>query len=425
MRPRRIDQCRRYTLAELGGRRSHRFALVEVTAPPATQRRERAPVNLAFVLDRSGSMSGAKLQLARQAVEEALGRLDDRDRFSVIAYDDRVQTVIESAPASAEARRNATARLASIDARGSTDLAGGWFRGCEQVAEHLTREGVDRVLLLTDGLANVGITDAGELAHHAAQLRARGVSTTTFGVGNDFDETLLQAMADAGGGHFYYIADANQIRDHIASEVGETLEVVARDVELEVMAGEGVEVEALSPHPLAARGTRSLVTLGDLVADQVLDVVLRLTFPYGQLGRETGIIVGIRDRDGAFEAAGIRDARLTWTWADDWTNDGQARDCEVDRAVARQFAARARQEAVLRNKLGDFERARWVLDATAKRIRGYAGRDAAMGDLVAELESEAQRLAAPMAAPLLKEMHFASANLARSRDVQGRSRKAR
>ena len=87
--------------------RSHRFVLVEVTAPPASRVRERAPVNLAFVLDRSGSMSGAKLDLAKRAVEEALGRLDPRDRFSIVAYDDVVDLVVESTPASAEARRNA------------------------------------------------------------------------------------------------------------------------------------------------------------------------------------------------------------------------------------------------------------------------------------------------------------------------------
>ena len=400
---------------------SHRFVLVEVTAPPTSGRRERAPVNLAFVLDRSGSMSGTKLELAKRAVEEALARLDDRDRFSIVTYDDVVDTIVEGTPASAEARRNAMHRLARVDARGSTNLSAGWLRGCEQVAERLSQEGVDRVLLLTDGLANVGITDAAELANHATELRARGVSTTTFGVGNDFDEALLQSMADAGGGHFYYIADAAQIRDHIASEVGETLEVVARDVVLEVLAGDGVTVEPISPHPVTGRGTRSIIALGDLVADQALEVVLRLTFPYGQLGRETGVIVGITDGGGVFKADGVRDARLTWLFADDRSNDGQARDTDVDRAVARQFAARARQDAVKRNRMGDFSHARQALDSTAARIRRYAGRDPEMRALVAELEAEARQFAAPVAAPMLKEAHFRSANLARSRDVMGRS----
>lgn len=401
--------------------RSQRFVLVEVTAPSATHRRERAAVNLAFVIDRSGSMSGAKLALAKQAVEAAIGRLDSRDRFSIVVYDDAIDTVVESTPASAEARRNAMDRLASIDARGSTDLAAGWLRGCEQVATHLSDAGIDRVLLLTDGLANVGITDPTELARHAGELRARGVSTTTFGVGNDFDEQLLQAMSEAGGGHFYYIADAAQIRDHIASEVGETLEVVARDTRLEVLAGEGIDVEVVSPHPLTGHGARHIVALGDLVSDQVLDVVLRLTFPYGQLGRDTGLIVRAVDGDGAFEAGAAADARLTWTWADDAANDRQPRDADVDRAVARQFAARARQEAVVRNKAGDFGRAREVLDATAKRIRTYAGQDAELQAIAAELESGTQEFAAPMDAARLKQVHFASANALHSRDALGRS----
>jgi hypothetical protein len=211
----------------------------------------------------------------------------------------------------------------------------------------------------------------------------------------------------------------------IASEVGETLEVVARSAELEVLAGEGIAVETISPHRLTGHGTRSIIGLGDLVADQVVDVVLRLTFPYGQLGRETGIIVRPIDREGAFEAAGIRDARLTWTWADDRANDAQPRDADVDRAVARQFAARARQEAVARNRAGDFDGARHVLEGTAKRIRKYAGRDQAMRALVAELEAETDRFAAPMPAALLKRVHFASANVARSRDATGRACRSR
>jgi Ca-activated chloride channel homolog len=403
---------------------SKRFLLATIAAPRATTERARPPVNLAIVLDRSGSMSGEKLRTAKAAVEEAIARLQPDDRFSVVVYDDVVDIVIESTSASGEARRGAIERLRMIEARGSTNLAEGWLRGCEQVASHLVEQGVNRCLLLTDGLANVGITDQDLLAHHAAELRARGVSTSTFGVGNDFDERLLQELADAGGGHFYYIADAPQIRDAITSEVGETLEVVARDVNLEITARDDIRIEPISPYKATARGNRTAVSLGDLASEQVVEVVLRLSFPFGLLGRETGAIVALTDRDGVFGpgGAGVSDpVRLTWTYADDRANDEQPRDRDVDRAVARLFAARARQEAVQRNRVGDYAGARHVLDATARRIREYAGSDPEMGSLIDVMVREEVVFAAPMAEPSRKQVHFASANLLRSRDASGRS----
>src|SRR6185369_4410647 len=233
--------------------RSERFVLVELEAPPAEAKPTRDPVNLAIVLDRSGSMSGEKLELAKRAVETAVDRLLPTDRFAIVCYDDRIDVVVEATAASREAKTNAIERLRAIDARGSTDLAGGLLRGAEQVALAMAPAGVNRVLVLTDGLANVGIVDPAELARHARELRARGVTTSTFGVGADFDEALLQSMADAGGGHFYFIEHAAQIQDHIATEVGELLQVVARDVSLEVTAPDGVVVTTLSPYQLEQR----------------------------------------------------------------------------------------------------------------------------------------------------------------------------
>ena len=403
---------------------SKRFVLAQIVAPQAGAERTRPSVNLAIVLDRSGSMSGDKLHVAKAAVQEAIDRLKPQDRFSVVVYDDVVEVVSESTAASAEARRGAMERLRAIEARGSTNLAEGWLRGCEQVAQHLDPRGVNRCLLLTDGLANVGITDHGQLSIHAAELRARGVSTSTFGVGNDFDETLVQELADAGGGHFYYIADAPQIRDAITSEVGETLEIVARDVQLEVTARDDIRIEPISPYKVSVRANRAVVSIGDLASGQVVDVVLRLSFPYGDAGREAGAIVALTDGAGIFGAGGAAPAepvRLTWTWADDRSNDAQSRDRDVDRVVARLFAARARQEAVLRNRSHDYEGARQILRGTAQRIRGYAGEDAELRAIVVSLEREEAVYAAPMPEQLRKTVHFQSANALRSRDAMGRS----
>ena len=258
---------------------SQRFILGRITAPQRDRRATRPPVNLAIVLDRSGSMSGDKLRVAKRAVAEAIARLQSDDRFSVVVYDDSVDVVIASTAATGEARRAAMERLArSRPVAARTSAVAGCAAASRSPATS-SSSGVNRCLLLTDGLANVGITDPDELARHAAELRARGVSTSTFGVGNDFDERLLQSLADAGGGHFYYIADAPQIRDAITTEVGETLEVVARDVALEVTAREDIRIEPISPHKGTRRGDRTTIALGDLGSEQVVEVVAAADVP--------------------------------------------------------------------------------------------------------------------------------------------------
>jgi Ca-activated chloride channel family protein len=268
--------------------------------------------------------------------------------------------------ATPESRHDAIRQLEPIEPRGSTDLGGGWLRGCEQVALGQVVEGVNRVLLLTDGLANVGMTEPDELARHAAELRARGISTSTFGVGDDFNEVLLAGMADAGGGHFRFIASAADIGRHITEEVGELLEVVARDATLEVTAPEGLRVESLSPYPTESRGERTFVRVGDLVSEQYVQVVLRVRCPYGEEGREVAALVAVTDRDGVL--AGLEPGRLAWRFASNAANDAQPRDVPVDRIVARLFADRAKQEAIALNRDGLYDEARERLLATARRI---------------------------------------------------------
>ena len=151
-------------------------------------------------------------------------------------------------------------------------------------------------------------SDARGLPRTPGQCHLGGVATTTFGVGEEFDETLLRAMADAGGGLFRSIRDTRQIVDHISGEVGELLEVTARGTVVEVTGLEEIHVDIRSPCPIETRGERTAIRLDDLEAGQAVEVILRLRFPCGQAGREIGALVSIRAADGADR--GRRDSTL-------------------------------------------------------------------------------------------------------------------
>lgn len=406
--------------------RSRRYALATIGAPEAPPRTDRIPVNVALVLDRSGSMSGEnKFELARQAVEQALGMLRPEDRFSLVVYDNEVDVLASSRAATHAARREAIRALRDVSPRGTTDLSGAWFRGCEQVAALLSDQTVSRVMLLTDGLANCGIMDRGELAYHASELRQRGIATSTFGVGSDFDERLLRDMAHEGGGNFYFISSPTQIADVLTSELGEALEVVMRRAALHVVLPAGVEARTLNRyrHTMAAGDRELRIELGDLVSGQELELVLELTFPRGRPGDATEVRAILAENGAlATHAEGL----IRWTFANHRENDLQQRDVRVDREVARLYAAIARADATEANRRGDFDLARNIIDGTVRRIRSYARNDSALLETATSLNDvRPEFVDGYMSQSTLKQHVYVAEMAVKSRSMAGRARRRR
>ena len=399
---------------------SARYLAVELTAPSAPKRKGRIPVNVALVLDRSGSMAGEKIVRAREAAVQAIRSLHDEDRFSIVIYDDAIDVLVPSTKATAQARRQAEGAVRDIEARNTTALCEGWLRGCEQVADHLDAKEVGRCLLLTDGLANVGITDPDTIVRHASELRERHVATTTFGVGADFDEVLLRRMAEAGGGNFYFIERGEQIPDFVASELGEALEVVARRATLSVAAEPGVRVECLNDFPVTRARRDVKVSLGDLVSRQELSLVVKLTFPEGEVGAEQTVRLGLADEDDALRLEAVE---IVFTYASHAKVSAQPRDRAVDRTVAALYAARASREALEHNRDGDFEGARRILTACQRRIREYAGDDPEMLAIIESLEARKVVYHAPMAALDRKIRYSVAVAEVRSRLASGAARR--
>lgn len=358
--------------------------------------RGRLPMNLALVLDRSGSMEGAKLAAAREAAALLVRRLSPDDVVSVVTYDDRVTTV--ASPATGAAQPDLVRRLLAIEAGGSTNLSGGWLRGRE-LAESVRREGaVNRVVLLTDGQANAGITDPARLTALAAGARADGVTTTTIGFGADYDESLLRAMADAGGGNTYYVERPDQAPGVFEEELDGLLTLSAQNVAIEVRPGPGVRFVRLHhdyPCETTAAGLR--VELGDLYAREPRALLVELFVPEeavraGDATMVTHLADVVVHAHVLTDAGGVERQTVRFPVASPLAPRGHE-EPEVRRETLLLTAARAREEALRARDRGD-------LDAGGRALReavsalAAAPSDGALLEEIRDLEEMARLFSA-------------------------------
>ncbi len=234
-------------------------------AAPVVPQMARKPLNLCLVIDRSGSMAGAKLQQTMASAKFVVERLAPTDILSVVQFDERVKVVIPPGPVTD--RVHLCRRLDGIHDGGQTNLSGGWLRGAACVREKKSPEYVSRVLLLTDGQANHGIVDSAILIKHAAELTEEGIGTTTLGYGDDFNEDLLTSLADAGRGNAYHVETADQSPTIFARELDGLLAIAAQNVRLTITpSGLVRRVDLCSAVEHHQDGKTLTVTMGDLVS---------------------------------------------------------------------------------------------------------------------------------------------------------------
>ena len=362
-------------------------------------------------------MHGDKIKHAREAILQGIRSLRDEDHFGVVAYDDEIDVVVPTCQATPQARTVAARAVARIEPRRHTDLEGGWRRGCEQVAEQLATEAVGRCLLLTDGLANAGERNHDEIVKRSAAWRERRVTTSTFGVGADFDETLLRRMADAGGGNFQFIESAVQIPDFVASEVGEALAIAVREVVLVVDAGEGAVVESLNDFPCQKDGNAWRIQVGSLFGGQALDPVVRVTFPEGEAGATRDVSVRLEDEGGAL---GQASASLQFRYVTKEESHVQPRDRAVDRRVAALYAARAERDALERNRAGDLAGAARIMRGCVEHIRRYARDDATILSILEDLGHKVHQYGQDMDSISRKTLHNLSSRSLTMRPMPSR-----
>jgi Ca-activated chloride channel homolog len=350
--------------------------LARFVSGPAPEDESRRALNLSLVIDRSGSMAGDKLDYTRQAAQFLVQNLGVRDTISIVLYNDAVETLLM--PEKVQRKDIISQRIAGIKASGTTNLSSGWLEGCNLVSQNHDDHALNRVILMSDGLANRGVTDTEQLVRLARQKLDAKISTTTMGLGNDFNEDLLMAMASAGGGAFYFIESPEVAPLIFKEELQGLLSVVGQNLTITIVpSSPQTGIRQLNAYPQETSGQGVSYRIGDVFGDEVKALMLELAIPAQKQSGQQQI------------------ATLRFEY-DELTNDTSEHKVielpvmvnvqaqidepllpnpEVSQPVLLLQAAQARREAIKAADNGEFNTASQVLRTVADAIEKSGGND--------------------------------------------------
>ena len=255
---------------------------------PKDAKPNRPPANVAIVLDRSGSMSGEKLHQAREAAVAAIERLGGDDIVSVVAFDDAVTTVVPATKLSS--REEIIAAIRKIEVGGSTALFAGVSKGAEELRKFKSPQMVSRIVLLSDGQANVGPQSADELGRYGLSLGKEGISVTTIGLGLGYNEQLMAQLAQHSDGNHAFIKEPSELAAVFTEEFGDILSVVAQELKVKVTCPEGVRPVRVLGREASIRGAVVEVMMNQLRAGQEKYALLEIEAPAGSSDQLIGDI---------------------------------------------------------------------------------------------------------------------------------------
>jgi len=322
---------------------------VTLDAPKPGKKTERPPVNLSIVVDRSGSMKGEKIEKARDAAIEALRRLGHKDVFSVVVYNQTVETAVPAQKVKNIGRIEA--QIKKIQAGGRTALFGGVSRGAGEIRKNIEEKYVHRIILLSDGLANVGPSSPEELGRLGVALIKEGISVTTVGVGVDYNEDLMTRLSQNSDGNAYFVESGMDLPRIFAAELGDVLSIVAKKVRMTVECPDRVKPVRIVGREGRIKGRTVEISMNQLYGGQEKYALIELEVPRAKTGEKLKIAEARISYHNPFTGrSGTASGKVTVRFSGDKVKVEKSINARVQKALELTLNAMAQEKAI---KLAD------------------------------------------------------------------------
>lgn len=246
--------------------------------------KKRVPINLAIVIDKSGSMEGRRIEKAREAAILAVNMLNENDTLSIIAYDSEARVIVPATKVDNKLRIIGLINE-NIYAEGGTALFAGLSKGIKQVENQLTKDKVNRIILLSDGQANIGPSSVDELSQLAIIAAKKNIAITTLGIGSDYNELLMSSIASYSDGNHVFVNNSADLENVFVHEFTDLMSAIAQDVVITIQLKNGVKPVRLLGRDGVIKDNQVTVKMNQLFSNQEKYVLLEVIPDEGKVGQ--------------------------------------------------------------------------------------------------------------------------------------------
>lgn len=384
------------------------FVGVWVDVPAGARNRTRAPVDLALVIDTSGSMEGAKIQAARASARSLVEHLADGDVLSVDVFSDSARPLIPPVKLTPETRARVLSTLAELGTGGSTNMFDGLQLAEMHVAQAPANHPVRRIVMISDGQANVGPSSPEALGELAGRSLGFGAQVTSLGVGLDYDERTLDAIAERTSGRLFHVGDPREMEGTLEHEIALLSSTVADQATIDIVPAPGVEIEGVDGARMEwGAGRVARVPLGALYTGQHREALVRVRLSGSSAGTQRALAsVRLTFRDPTEnDVERVQEVLARVTASDDPAAVAEHANAQTHAMIATLAAAKTELLAAQDVGAGNYAQAQNQLAAAEQNLRDEAARtkDAAakrkLDDAVQTVASARAHAGAAAAAP--------------------------